>query len=688
MDEKKLMDRIKESADGMDAPESLKPEQIEDMVRGVEQKKKRLPVYRIGAAAAAVLLVLVAIWQIPEPGRPVDIGEMTREAPEETESAVLSAQTKEDGTKETEAGAGGVADTEKVSQGEVIAHVASEEALYQALASMIQPRSMDAGLGAAYTSGTTDAVAKDVVVDAEAGAIVEEVAEEAVEDTGAGIAESSDSYAPGTDFSETNLQELGVDEGDIIKTDGNYIYVLSGDKVRIIEAHGAEMTLVGEIEPSDKSTDVQEMYVDGDFLNLITTESSSFMEQDGEEKDVYRISSSGYTRLSVYDISDRSAPRLSGSVAQEGYYSTSRKNGDMIYLFTEYDPVIRETREASRYLPKAGEEQLGIEDIYLPEYAAQSGYLVISSIDMKKPDQVLDHKAIVSAASQYYVSTENIYISNCSFENGRDVTQILKFSYRDGKIEPAATGEIRGYLNDSFSMNEYHGYLRTVATDWNDGRELTHLYVLDENLDICGKIADIAPGESVRSARFFGYTGYFVTFRDTDPLFSVDLSDPEKPEILGELKVTGFSSYLHFYGEDKLLGIGNEVDPDTGEYQGIKISMFDISDPSDVKEMDRYVIKDTYDCPGLYNYKAILVNPEKNILGFECDNKYMVFSWQEGKGFVNEFISNNRDEDGKERYLYNMRGIYIGDIFYLSEDKGIRAFDMQKDFEETGSLRY
>lgn len=134
-----------------------------------------------------------------------------------------------------------------------------------------------------------------------------------------------------------------------------------------------------------------------------------------------------------------------------------------------------------------------------------------------------------------------------------------------------------------------------------------------------GKIENLADNEEIKSARFMGDTGYFVTYRNTDPLFSADLSDPTKPKIIGELKITGFSEYLHFYGENKLLGIGWETDPDTGSIEGLKCSMFDITDPSDVKEIDRIVLKNVSICDALSNYRAILASPDKNLFGLPTD---------------------------------------------------------------------
>ena len=163
------------------------------------------------------------------------------------------------------------------------------------------------------------------------------------------------------------------------------------------------------------------------------------------------------------------------------------------------------------------------------------------------------------------------------------MTEIAKFHYKDGRITGVAAGSVKGYLNDSFSLNEYDGTLRVVSTYYDEmWEEWNALYILDEKLQQLSAIEDLAQGETIRSARFFGTTGYFVTFRQTDPLFSVDLSDPENPKVLGELKISGFSSYLHFYGENLLLGIGYEADENTGSTTGLKLSMFDISDPADL----------------------------------------------------------------------------------------------------------
>ncbi|MBS1317507.1 MAG: beta propeller domain-containing protein, partial [Lachnospiraceae bacterium] len=481
----------------------------------------------------------------------------------------------------------------------------------------------------------------------------------------------------------------GVDEADIIKTDGKYLYVMKATgSVRMIRAEGKTLEVEGTIMLEALNETPQEMYVDGDILNLIVTGSRTTLDSDDTQEDTYTANTENYTKIYTYDISDRSVPQLRGTVKQKGTYSTSRKNGDVIYLFTQFYPQINDADQIDTYVPAVNGARLESTDIYLPEYQNSSSYLVISSVSNRRPDEVIDKKAIVSAADNFYVSNDNIYIANANWGSDATMTQILKFSCQKGKIRAKGAADLKGFLNDSFSMNEYNGYLRIVLTDYSGDTQTNALYVLDDALEVCGSITDIAEGEEIRSARFLGDTGYFVTFKETDPLFSVDLSNPADPKVLGELKITGFSSYLHFYGENKLLGVGNEVDPETGAYTGIKLAMFDVSDPSNVKQLHKFVIKDTYDCPLFYDYKAAMIDTEKNVFGFMCDSSYMIFRYDEGKGFENVFTENLGNSYYGSSYngTQGIRGCFIDNSFYLIGGGQIRIYDMADDYKEVGRL--
>ena len=195
--------------------------------------------------------------------------------------------------------------------------------------------------------------------------------------------------------------------------------------------------------------------------------------------------------------------------------------------------------------------------------------------------------------------------------------------------------------------------------------------MLDQDLEVVGEIHDLAPGESVYSARFMGDTGYFVTFEEVDPLFSVDLSDPSNPEIIGELKLPGFSEYLHPYGDGLLLGIGMDVDEEGVTTEGVKVSMFDVSDPSEVKETENYVLEDMYGTDVGYNYKSVFVDVEKNLFGFMAYGdvcEYFIFTYDDD-GF--------REVFSRELSLYgNVRGLYAGDRFYLVNGNMVESFAM------------
>lgn len=511
-------------------------------------------------------------------------------------------------------------------------------------------------------------------------------------------AESSDMAASGTasenssasasgDFSTTNIQEHGVDEADIIKTDGEYIYILRENlSLVIVKAQGNASQIVSVTKlPIQNSGAIQEMYLDGDALYVILTVTDSELMEDG---DTYYTQTSRRTSLLTYDITDRSTPALAGQIIQDGSYADSRKNGDYIYLFTRYIPDICNTFEDSTVAPAINGTAVQASDFYLPENLTDISYLVISSIHTAAPGEVFESKILVSGGSLFYVSQNNIYIANEFYGMDAATTSLTRFHYEDGHITGAAAGSVNGYLNNSFSMNEYNGCLRVVSTyndeNWN---ELNALYILDESLTQIGAIENLAKDETIQSARFFGDTGYFVTFRQTDPLFSVDLSDPKNPRILGELKISGFSSYLHFYGEDALLGIGYEADESSGEIIGLKLSMFDISNPSNVEETDRLVIPGITWCPAIENYKSILVDPEKNLIGFYCDNRYMIYSYDVDNGFVRKLIYDfYADNLTGEADYYNMRGLYIDEDLYLAGNSFVIPFDMADEFRQTGLL--
>lgn len=681
MDERKIFDMIKKSGENVDAPEEIQPEQIRRLLEEQpSDKKKRFRRYAQWGAVAAVF-ALVIIGGVTGLTRlsGTDGKEHT-----ETGSMVLSDATQQKETETmqlAEQNSEAVKETVKETTKETEASVGSDKDVYVFAGAKNYQQVFDA---LKSTQNDREYATADLARGVTTEMAVEDSAASAMD-----MGSSASNTGAALSYSKTNLQEAGVDEADIIKTDGKYLYVMKATgSVRMIRAEGKTLEVEGTIMLEALNETPQEMYVDGDILNLIVTGSRTTLDSDDTQEDTYTANTENYTKIYTYDISDRSVPQLRGTVKQKGTYSTSRKNGDVIYLFTQFYPQINDADQIDTYVPAVNGARLESTDIYLPEYQNSSSYLVISSVSNRRPDEVIDKKAIVSAADNFYVSNDNIYIANANWGSDATMTQILKFSCQKGKIRAKGAADLKGFLNDSFSMNEYNGYLRIVLTDYSGETQTNALYVLDDALEVCGSITDLAEGEEIRSARFLGDTGYFVTFRDTDPLFSVDLSDPTEPKVLGELKITGFSSYLHFYGENKLLGVGNEVDPETGAYTGIKLAMFDVSDPSNVKQLHKFVIKDTYDCPLFYDYKAAMIDTEKNVFGFMCDSSYMIFRYDEGKGFENVFTENLGNSYYGSSYngTQGIRGCFIDNSFYLIGGGQIRIYDMADDYKEVGRL--
>lgn len=745
MNEKEFLQKIKDDAEAITPPASLQPEAIEQKLRKMQrstaadaeknadhpsttrseesnnphssnknENKNKVHRYRsfirFGSLAAVFVLAVTAVYH----------SELLTSRQESPDFRLADSRTAESSDflpadSQTENASDSAGNAEPVYEAELEEYL-NEKEVKSSIASYQEPEEISANTPVSleevyaalydefyYTEeefypglGARLFGANDIVYDAEMEIAIEDsvVAENGSSmssgSTDAGIssdlAADSDtsSYATATtDYSETNIQEQGVDEGDIVKTDGTYIYILREDmSLAIVEAASGNPKVVSITDlPQKNSGAIHEMYLDSDNLHVILTETITELKN---ETDTYYTHTSRQTVLLTYDISDKANPTISGQITQEGAYSDSRKNGQYIYLFTRYTPDICETYEESTVAPLINGTAADASDFYLPETLTDNACLVISSVDTAVPDEIYDCKILVSGTSFFYVSQNNIYIANENYSTEHLTTELTKFHYEDGIISGVAAASVKGYLNNSFSLNEYDSYLRVVSTYSNeDLEEENALFILDENLNQVSSIENLAEGETIRSARFFEDTGYFVTFRQTDPLFSVDLSDPANPQILGELKVSGFSSYLHFYGEDQLLGIGYEANEETGATTGIKLSMFDISNPANVTEINRYVIPNITWCPAIEDYKAILVQPEKNLIGFYCDNRYLVFSYDKKEGFTQElvydFFSDNLT--GQADY-YNMRGLYIEDMLYLTGNYFVVTFDMNHNFEK------
>lgn len=617
--EKEIMDSIRRQTENIEIPERLRPSAVEEQIMK-RQKRERRKRYRYALAAAACLGILgIAYIQTNEGNTP--------------RNKIISPI------------------VEKVHKSDKLQMANSYEEIYQLVK----------GPGQRYGH------------------------EIALEEEAKGTPEASVENSKNTEssYSKTNTRTENVDEGDIVKTDGRYLYVVKeeGNGIGIVDTEGNKLEQITEITLEGEFC-ISEIYVENSYLIILGTESEEIYPAGDaiyRTEYEYAVESVCDTKSIVYDISDKRQPKEIGECLQSGGYSTSRLNNGYLYVFSQYSVNNPEEERKEQYIPCVNEELLSLDKICMPDTESARNYTVITAIDIQNPSETTDSIGILSDQGLCYASAENIYLYETIWEeDGGRTTEIRKFSYGEGKLTGVAKTRVNGYLNDSFSIDEYNGYLRLVTTV----DRTNAVYVLDEKLEETGKIENLAKDERIYSARFMGDIGYFVTYRETEPLFSVDLSDPANPKIIGELKIPGFSEYLHPYGDGLLLGIGMEDDGNDEKDRRVKLSMFDISDPSNVKEIDKIVLKDSYYSTVFEDYKSVLADAEKNLIGFFTYGEretYHIYGYDRVHGFTCKM----QETTGK--YAWHVRGVYLQDTFYLIDGNQIESYRLA-DFEKVDDL--
>ncbi|MEM1557904.1 MAG: beta-propeller domain-containing protein, partial [Thermoproteota archaeon] len=427
------------------------------------------------------------------------------------------------------------------------------------------------------------------------------------------------------EYSTTNIQVSGVDEADIVKTDGKYIYMISGGNIFIIEAYPPEkMKKVSEIRI--KGTPIG-LFINNNRLAVLKYDSIAF---EGEEYPCYPW----VTVLEVYDISNISNPVLKKRVSTDGYYLNSRMIERHVYIVVT-SPVIRIFDDDWKvYTPQimVGNNIVDIPPdkiFYSDATEVPESYTTIVAVDLYS-EEGLEYKSVLTGyASCIYVSLNNIYVAMPKqfwIWDDKESTEIHRIRINGLDIKCEASGEVLGRVLNQFSMDEYEGYFRIATTTEHVARLLSeatstnHVFILDsETLKIVGRLEGLAPGEQIYSARFMGARCYLVTFKKVDPLFTIDLSNPFEPRVLGKLKIPGYSDYLHPYDDNYLIGVGKEtVEAEEGDfawYQGLKISLFDVSNVTSPREVGKMIIGDRgTDSPVLRDHHAFLFDKKRNML--------------------------------------------------------------------------
>ncbi|WP_418791539.1 beta-propeller domain-containing protein [Phosphitispora sp. TUW77] len=462
-----------------------------------------------------------------------------------------------------------------------------------------------------------------------------------------------------TEFSATNVQVSGVDEADIIKTDGTYIYLVNNQRVIIVHANPAsEMKVINTINFNDENFMPQELYVDDKYLTVIghTRSLMPFPQskhQAGSQIECPPIQPYNTIKTIIYDISNRKNIQKLRETELEGQYVSSRKIAsalylvvnkhiDYYYLMEQQEANADNTHVTPAYRDSAGTGNFtGIDfsDIkYFPE-APQPNYLMVAGLNLDEPEKEMELSTYLGSGENIYASDKNLYVAvsrSSGYQNkaNESGTIIYKFELNDGHTKYLGKGEVPGTILNQFSMDEYNGYFRIATTKgevWrnNEYTSKNNLYVLDNSMQVTGKIEDIAPGEKIYSVGFMGDRGYMVTFKKVDPLFVLDLKEPQSPRILGALKIPGYSDYLHPYDENHIIGFGKDTvemgikDPNGNEsgtmayYQGMKIAVFDVTDVEHPMEKFKEIIGDRgTDSELLRNHKALLFSKERNLLAF------------------------------------------------------------------------
>lgn len=475
----------------------------------------------------------------------------------------------------------------------------------------------------------------------------------------AGVKESTkaDTGAEGeSDYSTTNVQVKGVDEGDIVKNDENYIYTVSRSTVKIVKAvPPSGMEEVAQLKYSEGDFQPTELYLYADTLIVVGSYYS------------YDAMYSSKTKVYIIDITDRKNPKQVRSIDFDGWKISSRRIGDYLYLVLnnpDYNiPALNENDPGSKIIPKFRDSRLGGKDVpvvgcskvmFIPRYQAPN-FLVVAGINTADVTAPVSKEVVMGASGDMiYSSLDNLYVAATQYDPPEvgifDVydlwglmpiteakTKLFSFDLGKGSVKYKTEGTVRGTVLNQFSMDE-HGTAFRIATTtgnvWDSANpSKNHLFILDkENLEtMLGKIENIAPGEKIYSARFIGDRAYLVTFKKVDPFFVIDVADPAAPKILGALKIPGFSDYLHPFDENHIIGFGKDaVDPtelekagfndnsfDFAWYQGMKIALFDVTDVANPKLQFNEVIGDRGTESDLfYDHKALMYDAKRNLFAF------------------------------------------------------------------------
>lgn len=568
----------------------------------------------------------------------------------------------------------------------------------------------------------------------------------------AGGADGSAARQP---HSTTNVQEAGVDEPDVAKTDGRLLVTTAGGDLRILDVTGEAPRELGRLaltEPQAKpQPDQPEAYLlpDPGYVDA-----SVFLSGDRAVVLVRQNSMIAYdmavtypeggappttTTVLLVDLSDPAEPAVESKLVVGGSHIDARMVDDTVRLVVSSYPELQFPMTEDDW--NRPEEELternqgivaesGIED-WLPSYTFTQGDAdpvtgqLVGCEQLRRPDEFAGFSTlsvltfdpgeglsadgtvgVLTDGDTVYASQDRLYVATTRWGDPfpaadaairpmpgpAEVTTGIHVFDITGNV-PAkylASGEVEGRIIGRYAMSEHEGVLRVATTiesmTGNTDTSESVLYTLEEadgELVPLGEVGGLGKGEQIYAVRYFGDTGYVVTFRQVDPLYVLDLSDPASPTVTGELKITGYSSYLHDGGDDRLIGVGQEAS-DQGQTIGAQVSLFDVSDPSAPAKLDGHVVPNAWSQTE-WDPQAFLfwADTDQVVVPLETMTGPSALVVRLGDDTVTEQGQITRTEAPREGWTQLRRTIVVGDALYTVWQDGVQANGLD-DLEPRG----
>lgn len=488
-------------------------------------------------------------------------------------------------------------------------------------------------------------------------------------------------------YSTTNVQVAGVDEADIVKTDGKYVYLVSGNTVFIAAAYPAKTASIVSKIVFRNDTYPAGIFVAGDRLAVLGSKYGYYPNRyyPTEKAMIMPFLVDVKTFVEVYDIADKSQPELVRNFTITGSYFSSRMVGDYVYFVASQPAYVLNgiVILPTTYSDSVSKEFAPSEIYYSDVKDNYFMFTTVVALNLQKNGDEPNHITLMlGSTSSMYMSLSNMYITFPEYFEGK--TSIYRIRIQNSTLTAEAQGKVTGNVLNQFCMDESNGYFRIATETWINGTVQSNLYVLNKDMNIVGSLEGIEPGETMDSARFMGNRAYLSTsVVRKDPFFVIDLTNPSSPKILGNLTIPGFNRYLHPYDDNHVIGVGRDGN------NHVKISLFDVTNVSAPISLGNYTFPDDWsDTPVLTDHKAFLFDKSKDLLVIPVSfyQKGDLPSWWQAayvfnvtltKGFVLKgSITHQSSSLEWDTNYWVKRAFYIDNVLYTLSDKKIMMNDL------------